>query len=135
MARGSPKKPAPVSGPGKLARRTDGGPGSDKQPIRETSGGAYGERQAGKEQQQSAPLAVAGSTPSGGGGAPIPPPSPDGVFGPTQRPNVPLSQGITPTGQVGEQGLDAQMILELMFQKYPSPYLARLMRNGSGLPR
>lgn len=132
MARGAPKKPAAVSGPGAMSRRTDGGPGSSSQPIRVPTGGDYGAAQAAKSQQQAAPLAVAGA-PAGGGGAPISLPSPNGVFGPTERPNVPLAQGINPTGQVGEQGLDAQMILEVLFEKYPSPYLARMMQNDRGI--
>lgn len=134
MARGAPKKPAAVSGPGALARRTDGGPGSSEQPLRVPSGGGYGERQASEAQQRGAPLAVAGAAPAGGGGAPISLPSPDGVFGPTEQPNVPLAQGIRPTGQIGEQGMDAQTILELLFEKFPSPYLARMMRNDRGVP-
>jgi hypothetical protein len=134
MARGAPKKPAAVSGPGAMSRRTDGGPGSKTQPVRVPSGGDYGERQAAETQQRSAPLAVAGGTPGGGGGAPISLPSPNGVFGPTERPNVPLAQGIAPSGQIGEQGMDAQTLLELLFQKYPSPYLARMMRNDRGIP-
>ena len=127
MARGSPKNPAAASGPGKLSRRTDGGPGSSSQPIRVPTGGDYGDRQAGIAQQQAAPLASAGGTPAGGGGAPISPPSPDGVFGPTERPNVPLTRGL------GQQGaspvVDPHTLLQILYEKYPSPYLARLMEN------
>ena len=41
-----PSNPAPVSGPGALSARTDGGAGSSKQPIRRIPGQAYGEGKA-----------------------------------------------------------------------------------------
>lgn len=61
-----PSSPAPVSGPGALSKRTDGGPG---QPIRVPTGGAYGEATELEQMQQAAPMSA-----SPGGGAP----SPDG---------------------------------------------------------
>ena len=126
MARGAPKKPAPVSGPGKLARRTDGGPGSETQPLRVPTGGDYGAAKASEDQQQAAPLA-AGGTPTGGGGAPISPPSPNGVFGPTERPNVPLNTGLSQPGE--PPVLDPITLIQILYEKYPSPYPARLMQN------
>lgn len=48
-----PSSPAPVSGPGALSQRTDGGPG---QPVRTPTGGQYGEAQALTQMQQGAPL-------------------------------------------------------------------------------
>lgn len=127
MARGAPKKPAAVSGPGTLSRRTDGGPGSGTQPIRVPTGGDYGERQASTAQQQAAPLAAGGAPTGGGGVPPIASPSPDGVFGPTERPNVPLTQGI---GQRGAPPvIDPTTMLQILYEKFPSPYLARLMEN------
>ena len=39
-----PSNPAPVSGPGALSARTDGGAGNSKQPIRRIPGQAYGEQ-------------------------------------------------------------------------------------------
>lgn len=98
MARGGyrkPNNPAPVSGPGKLSRRTDGGPGS-KQAMREMTGGKYGENKALMEQQQGAPLA----------GSPVPnpqvtlsssnaaKPAVTGLFAPTQRPDEPVTAGM-----------------------------------------
>lgn len=98
MARGGyqkPNNPAPVSGPGKLSRRTDGGPGS-KQSMREMTGGKYGENKALMEQQQGAPLA----------GSPTPnpqvslsrstatKPAVTGLFAPTQRPEEPVTAGM-----------------------------------------
>jgi hypothetical protein len=95
MARGGyrkPNNPAPVSGPGKLSRRTDGGPGS-KQAMQEIRTGKYGESKALAEQQQGAPMA----------GNPAPAPrvtiptnqaSATQLFEPTQRPNEPVTRGL-----------------------------------------
>jgi hypothetical protein len=129
MARGAPKNPAATSGPGKLARRTDGGPGSSTQPLRVPSGGDYGDRQAAETQQRSAPLAAQAGPPTGGGGAPIPLPSPSGVFGPTERPNVPLTQGLGQQAPGASPVLDPTTLLRVLYEKFPSPYLARLMEN------
>lgn len=50
----TPSRPAPVSGPGALSRRTDGGPG---QPVRNPGGMPYGENGEFVAQQQAAPMA------------------------------------------------------------------------------
>jgi hypothetical protein len=63
MARGGyrkPTNPAPVSGPGSLSQRTDGGP-ADTQAARYISGLPYGEGQEMMNIQQSAPMAAAPS--------------------------------------------------------------------------
>lgn len=94
MARGGyrqPGNPAPVSGPGALSKRTDGGPG---QPVRAPSGGAYGERQALEQMQQAAPLSA-----SPGGDVGAPQPAEDitaglvGLDAPTQEPDTPVTAG------------------------------------------
>lgn len=86
-----PSNPAAVSGPGALSRRTDGGAGS-KQAMQEIRTGKYGESKALMEQQQGAPLA----------GSPTPNPKvtaqPNRVtplFAPTQRPNEPVTEGMS----------------------------------------
>jgi hypothetical protein len=93
-----PANPAPVSGPGKLSRRTDGGPSSKSavQGMREMSGGGkYGERKALQETQAGAPMAgnpmptqspVMAAVPSG--------PPVAGLFDPSQRPNEPVTAGL-----------------------------------------
>lgn len=53
-----PTSPAPVSGPGALSQRTDGGPGS-KQSARYISGLPYGEGQETYDIQQEAPMEAA----------------------------------------------------------------------------
>lgn len=94
-----PANPAPVSGPGKLSRRTDGGPSSKSaiQGMREMSGGGkYGERKALEEAQSGAPMAgnpVMGVAPSMPSGAPMGGPV-TGLFDPSQRPGEPVTAGL-----------------------------------------
>lgn len=59
-----PEKPAPVSGPGKYSRRTDGGPGmTNTQAARYLAGQDYGEGKVANEVAQAAPLAAAPEIP------------------------------------------------------------------------
>jgi len=97
MAKGGarqPSNPAPVSGPGALSRRTDGGPGDAKQPIRVPTGGDYGDATQLMKLQQGAPLAASPggnidlSTLLGGGGDEVTP-----LGAPTQQPNTPVTDG------------------------------------------
>ena len=94
-----PANPAPVSGPGKLSRRTDGGPSSKSaiQGMREMSGGGkYGERKALEEAQSGAPMAgnpVMGVAPAMPSGAPMGGPV-TGLFDSSQRPNEPVTAGL-----------------------------------------
>jgi hypothetical protein len=131
-----PANPAPVSNPGSGAR-TDGGPGNARQPLRVASGQPHGARKASIEQQQGAPLAVGGSSlPTGTGpagqspgGPPVagPPIPPQGVFGPSTNQTDPASMS---TVQPNTQPLPAEVVLQVMYQKRPSPWLARLLENG-----
>jgi len=50
-----PAKPAPVATP-QGGQRTDGGPGSSKQPLRDMPGLPYGQQQQLLNQQKAAPL-------------------------------------------------------------------------------
>ena len=124
-----PTRPAAVSAP-QSGARTDGGPG-DKQPIRTPTGGAYGEAQALTEQQQGAPLAAGGPPSASGSSVPSSPPpgaeAPQGVFGPTTRPEQSIETGLMPTQQ-GEQ-VPAEMVIRQLLKRYPSPYLTRLLRG------
>lgn len=76
-----PGNPAPVSGPGSMSKRTDGGP-IDGQPVREVGGFEYGGRQEFAELQGSAPMAQAEALP------------PTPIFAPTQRPDEPITSGV-----------------------------------------
>jgi hypothetical protein len=80
-----PSNPAPVSGPGSLSQRTDGGPG---QPVREVPAAYYGERQEMRDIQGGAQMAQ-GSMPTGS------PTMPSNGMTPPAAP-VSLGQGITP---------------------------------------
>jgi hypothetical protein len=87
----APTRPAPVSGPGALSRRTDGGPA---QKLRALPDAKYGEQATYQQDQRGAPLAQAQGVPS----AP-----PVGVneranavvpfSAPTQRPDEPVTAG------------------------------------------
>ena len=86
-----PAKPAGASGPGRLSKRTDGGP---RQKLRDLPDAQYGEAKTFRELQKQAPLAAAG--PAGGGspataGAPMPAPIP--FDAPTQMPGEPVTAG------------------------------------------
>lgn len=85
-----PGNPAPVSGPGRLSRRTDGGP---TQGAKYMGGGQYGESKQLMEQQQAAPMAAAPTR-----SAPSPKIQPvqaiTPLTAPTQRPDEPLTAGM-----------------------------------------
>ena len=79
-----PMNPAPVSGPGALSERTDGGAVDGMtQPAQRYSGFGYGENLALEEQQSGAPMAAMASF------ADVTP-----LSAPTARPDEPLTAGI-----------------------------------------
>ena len=92
----TPRNPAPVSGPGQLSRRTDGGPA---QVNAQMTGMAYGDNQDFMEIQEGASMAAA---PRSKGMAQAPQGSPMGamigsgagpLFSDTQRPDEPVTAG------------------------------------------
>lgn len=92
----TPAKPAAVSGPGALSRRTDGGPTS--QPPMVANGGEYGSRQEMEGIQSGAPLQGGGATPAG------PAPSEMIPFGaPSQNPAEPVTSGAALGPGIGPQ--------------------------------
>lgn len=128
-----PANPAPVSGPGALSARTDGGP---SQPIRLAPGGDYGDRTAMAAQQGAAPMrAVPGS---GGQAVPGPAqqPPPLDVFGPTERPGEPPTAGV-PAGP-GDPGLpsflpdDPHELARAAWTVYPHPDILELLDDAYG---
>lgn len=89
----TPRNPAPVSGPGQMSRRTDGGP---QQVQAEMTGMPYGENAEFNTMQSSAPMSASGSVrPSRGGksAAGGGKPSATPLFAPTQRPDEPITAG------------------------------------------
>ena len=136
MARGRggarvPDSPAPVSGPGALSRRTDGGAPA----LSDTPGNLdYGARRDLETLEQGTGGAGAQGVPGGGGsgapagGGPVPAPPVD-AFGPTQRPQQPIMTGVTGAQGAAPQ-LTADQILRMMFRKRPSPWIARMLSGG-----
>lgn len=82
-----PGNPAPVSGPGALSRRTDGGPIQGAMEI--PGNGKYGERKALQEMQSAAPMQ---GNPIPNTPAPSVPTLPK-LFDQTQRPTEPVTSG------------------------------------------
>lgn len=132
MARGGyrkPGNPAPVSGPGALSRRTDGGPIQGKKYI--PAGGQYGEAKALQEIQSGAPMQgnpiPSVPTPS----VPMEPITP--LSAPTQRPDEPVTSGmpfgpgsnIPPAAMMTEDVVAAQ--IRAAYSLYPNEDLYRLI--------
>lgn len=88
----TPRNPAPVSAPGALSRRTDGGP---QQTNPRMSGMPYGENQDFEEMQSSAPMSAAPTAKRAGGRAKAAPQgmSATPLFAPTSRPDEPITAG------------------------------------------
>jgi hypothetical protein len=130
-----PRDPAPVSGPGRLSRRTDGGPQQTTQPM---TGMGYGENAEFNAMQGGAPLAATPSvsnararstSPTGQGGAAAVP-----LFSPTGFPEEPVTAGANfGPGEMGsEEGMFAQSLgrdFETMKQYLPDLEAAANFRN------
>lgn len=90
----APAHPAPVSGPGALSKRTDGGPGSSKQPIAKLPDAGYGEQAQFRSIQAGAPIqkvaAPGQGAPSGAPSGPLSPP----LDAPTSRSDEPITAGV-----------------------------------------
>ena len=114
-----PANPAAVATP-QGGQRTDGGPGSKKQPLRRLPDADYGENQAFVEQQQGAPLPVAQG--------PIASPN---IFAPTERPGEPGTQGVPIGAGAGPQQIadNTDAILQALYEINPSPILIELINN------
>jgi len=87
-----PANPAPVSGPGALSQRTDGGP---TQGAKYMPGMPYGENTM--SQQTAAPMA--------GKAEPAPMALPTPLDAPTMRPNEPVTSGINLGDGVGSEAM------------------------------
>ena len=114
-----PSKPAPVATP-QGGQRTDGGPGSSKQPLRRLPDADYGQNKAFVEQQQAAPLPKQNLMPV----AP-------NVFAPTERPGEPVTQG-QPIGACAGPTVIADntdAILQDLYQINPTPTLLEIINN------
>ena len=128
-----PANPAPVSGPGSLSRRTDGGPSQVRSAVPDQG---YGDISQQMNSQRTAPMAAqaplppAPPVPSGGQAGPSTPTSPQyggGDFGgPSNRPGEPVTAGVpigpgpgpsltpTPVGLTPANGAMTQLLSSLM---------------------
>jgi hypothetical protein len=86
----APRNPAPVSGPGKLSRRTDGGPA---QKIMAPTGMPYGDAGQMAAQEHAAPMAQSPSVPTMPVSGPSGGPDLAGMGDPSARPNEPVTAG------------------------------------------
>lgn len=101
-----PGSPAPVSGPGALSQRTDGGAGNARQPIRVPTGGAYGDATQLQQQEQGAPMAASGGDQAAPGllaGMTLP--TGPGLDAPTQQPGTPVTDGAASGPGAGPEAL------------------------------
>jgi hypothetical protein len=129
----TPENPAPVSGPGRLSQRTDGG-----QPIRVPSGMNYGEAGRLREIQQSAPMEQNPVGPPASQTQGGPPTTMEGrlaggipsLTAPTQMPQQSIMTGVA--GQEGGIPSSAEEVLRILVQAFPSPYLIRMLREARG---
>lgn len=110
-----PTNPAPVSGPGSMSQRTDGGPGS-KQAARYVAGMPYGEGAEFMDIQNMAPMEAAPKAPSASsvGSAPdqlarMEPPQVVPLTAPTTRPGEPVTTGIDSGPGAGSEIMPRQM--------------------------
>lgn len=130
----TPSSPAPVSGPGALSRRTDGGPG---QPVRTPTGGGYGDATQLRQAEQGAPMGA-----SAGGDAPAPGllaglsiPAGPGFGEPSQQPDVPVTAGAAsgPGPGLEALGLPAQQDADMQVLQAYLPILEH-MADQPGAP-
>lgn len=117
-----PNKPAPVSGPASMSRRTDDG---RKQAVRYMAGGQYGEGKRILEQQQGAPMAGKPRTPvmrqpTTPAINVVPEEPVVGLLAPTQRPNEPISYGsdfgVGPGSEIIDRRNQSPNIYDIMDQ-------------------
>lgn len=93
-----PAAPAPVSGPGAMSQRTDGGPADTQAPM-VAPGGAYGDRADMLDLQASAPMEAAPQ---------VQPVEPVPFTAASQRPGEPVTAGIASGPGPGPEALAAQ---------------------------
>lgn len=136
----TPQNPAPVSGPGVLSRRTDGGP-SAAPPVSDAPVARHGEGPVTQAIEQAGPGAPGpgaggGGGGPGGGGAPVPASIPD-PFAPSDDPNSdPFAQPSRPDPATqrrqSDQFLDTMMIgpaLPVMEAAASRPNSSQATRN------
>lgn len=130
-----PTNPAPVSGPGSMSQRTDGGPGS-KQAARYVAGMPYGEGAEFMDIQSMAPMEAAPRTPSAAGAradfmaatesSPIIP-----LTAPSMMPSTPVTDGAAMGPGAGPESMGLDMADETQnkaFANQIAQYMPVLMQ-------
>jgi len=126
-----PAKPAPVATP-QGGQRTDGGPGSSKQPLRDMPGLPYGQQQQLLNQQKAAPLPAERNI------QPRPTsqqqPQRPNVFAPSERPTeVPTSGAPLGAGMIPESNTQSiDITLAAMYEVSKSPIILDLLNRRQG---
>lgn len=111
-----PRKPAPVSGPGKMSRRTDG------QPLATLPDAAYGEQKTFRQDQKGAPMAEA-SPPGGPGVSPLDMSRVTPFGAPSQFPDEPVTAGANAGLGPDASALGGQVDPSLQYLKENLPTL------------
>lgn len=133
----TPSKPAPASGPGRLSKRTDGGP---TQAMRDLPNAAYGEQAAMQEIQSGAGMAMAeGALSPGSAGGGMPPVEVTPFGAPTNRPDEPVTSGspLGPGPGPESLGLSSEQDLQEQDKKTLVAYLPVLeyyANSPQGMP-
>lgn len=134
----APSNPAPVSGPGSLSRRTDGGPGAKKAPIASLPDAGYGEQAEYRSIQQGAPIQKV-ETPGQGapGGAPAAGPLPPPLDAPSTRTGEPVTAGVDMGAGPGSDvlGLFDPSQMQAEDVRYAMKYLPTLQYMVDSNPR
>ncbi len=139
----TPRNPAPVSGPGRLSRRTDGGPA---QVNAQMTGMAYGDNEDFMQRQEGAPMSAspksrgAARVPQGfpmgamsaiGGGGAVP------LFSETQRPDEPVTAGAPfgpGAGPSGNQDMSVDEMADMdreLIRKYLPSMMSMVARGDT----
>ncbi len=113
-----PSNPAPVSGPGALSQRTDGGAVEGMtQPVQSYTGGVYGNNKSMRDQQEGADLYAAPTSPT---------PRVVPMDAPTEFPDQPDSHGAS--WDVNTPGIDTSGVRNIQ-PTGPSNLIYKLMQN------
>lgn len=126
----TPANPAPASGPGRLSKRTDGGPGQTQKLMVGTDA-PYGDREALLAQERSAGMSQQPNNtpmqlPSGGGGGGGGDAGGTPFGAPSQRPDEPVTHGVAIGPGAGPEALGYPT-----GQQMPTGYLTDLLSKMS----
>lgn len=130
----TPASPAPVSGPGSLSRRTDGGP---QQTLQKMTGLPYGENGDFNAMQSAAPLSASPTALSPEGQAlqeqTIGKQAAAALFSPTNRPDEPVTAGAPFGPGPGPQGAPGMSAINGNDARLLSKYLPGLMAQAENV--